>query len=80
VGEIGVKSSLSPVFLMLYPGYQQYPETEAVDELRQFVAEGSLMIDVGANVGLLSAFRNLGRHPRGVILLEPEDQDFKALY
>ncbi|KYG24602.1 hypothetical protein SE92_33770 [Bradyrhizobium sp. AT1] len=81
VGEAGFKSSLfRRVFLTLYSGYKQYLEAGAIDELKQFVAEGSVVIDVGANVGFFSRRFATWVGPRGkVILLEPEEHNFKAL-
>jgi FkbM family methyltransferase len=81
VAEIGFQSSLfRRAFLALYSVYKQYLEAGPVDELRQFVPQGSIVIDVGANVGFFSRRFATWVGPQGeVILLEPEDRNFDAL-
>jgi FkbM family methyltransferase len=67
-------------FLALYPIYKKYFEAGPIDRLREFVPAGSLVIDVGANVGFFSLrfaqwVGDLGK----VIAIEPEDRNYAAL-
>ncbi|QFI75627.1 FkbM family methyltransferase [Bradyrhizobium betae] len=81
VAQIGFNSRLfRRVFLAFYSVYKSRLEAGPVDELRRFVPEGSVVIDVGANVGFFSLRFASWVGPRGeVILLEPEDRNFEAL-
>jgi FkbM family methyltransferase len=81
VAKLGIKSQLfDRVFLVLYAVYKQYIEAGPIDRLREFVPEGSIAIDVGANVGFFSRrFATwVGDHGE-VILIEPEDRNYDAL-
>jgi len=81
VAGLGFKSSLfRRTFVALYSLYKQYLEAGPVDELRHFVPEGSVVIDVGANVGFFSRRFATWVGPQGeAILLEPETHNFESL-
>jgi hypothetical protein len=40
------------VFLVLYAGYKRHFEAGPIERLQEFIPNGSLVIDVGTNVGL----------------------------
>jgi len=68
------------VFLMLYPIYKRHFEAGPVDRLKEFVPDGSLVIDVGANVGFFCLRFAEWVGPAGrVIAIEPEDQNYESL-
>jgi FkbM family methyltransferase len=68
------------VFLVLYSVYKQYIEAGPVDGLRQFVPAGSLVVDVGANVGFFTLrFAQWVGESGNVIAIEPEDQNYRSL-
>ena len=68
------------VFLTLYPIYKQYFEAGPIDQLREFVPDGSLVIDVGANIGFFSLrFAEWVGDGGKVIAIEPEDQNYENL-
>jgi FkbM family methyltransferase len=68
------------VFIALYPVYKRYFEAGPVNQLREFVPSGSLVIDVGANVGFFSArFADWVGDDGKVISIEPEDQNYNSL-
>jgi FkbM family methyltransferase len=67
-------------YLALYPLYKKYVEAGPIDQLREFVPEGSLAIDVGANVGFFSLrFAEWVGDGGNVIAIEPEDQNYSSL-
>jgi FkbM family methyltransferase len=67
-------------FVALYPIYKQYLEAGPIDRLREFVPAGSLVIDVGANVGFFSLRFAKWVGDRGkVIAIEPEDRNYAGL-
>lgn len=67
------------VFLALYSIYKKY-EAGPIEALREFVPEGSLVIDVGANVGFFALrFADWVGDAGEVIAIEPEDHNFNAL-
>ncbi|MER9234996.1 FkbM family methyltransferase [Mesorhizobium sp. M0622] len=67
-------------YLALYPLYKGYFEAGPIDQLREFVPHGSLVIDVGANVGFFSLrFAEWVGDGGKVIALEPEDQNYSGL-
>lgn len=71
---------LNRVFLVLYAVYKQYFEAGPIDRLREFVPSGSLVIDVGANVGFFSLRFAKWVGDRGkVISIEPEDRNYDSL-
>jgi FkbM family methyltransferase len=68
------------VFLSLYSIYKQYAEAGPVDALREFVPDGALVIDVGANVGFFSLrFAKWVGEGGKVISVEPEDRNYTNL-
>src|SRR5882757_11076400 len=67
-------------FLALYPLYKKYFEAGPIDRLREFVPSGSLVIDVGANVGFFSVrFAEWVGDGGKVISIEPEDRNYDSL-
>lgn len=68
------------VFLVLYAGYKQYFEAGPIERLQEFVPNGSVVIDVGANVGFFSLrFAQWVGRGGGVISIEPEDRNYEIL-
>jgi FkbM family methyltransferase len=71
---------LNRIFLVLYAVYKQYFEAGPIDRLREFVPSGSLVIDVGANVGFFSLrFAKWVGDDGKVISIEPEDRNYDSL-
>jgi FkbM family methyltransferase len=67
-------------FLALYAAYKRYVEAGPIERLREFVPEGSLVIDVGANVGFFSVqFAQWVGASGKVISIEPEDRNYDGL-
>jgi FkbM family methyltransferase len=67
-------------FLALYQVYKRYFEAGPIDRLRGFVPEGSLVIDVGANVGFFALRFAKWVGDRGkVIAIEPEQRNYASL-
>jgi FkbM family methyltransferase len=67
-------------FLAFYSIYKNHFEAGPVDRLKDFVPIGSLVIDVGANVGFFSKRFAQWVGERGkVIAIEPEDVNFRHL-
>jgi FkbM family methyltransferase len=67
-------------FLALYAVYKQYFEAGPIERLRDFVPGGSLVLDVGANVGFFSLrFAEWVGDGGKVISIEPEDQNYNTL-
>ena len=67
-------------FLTLYPIYKRHIEAGPIDRLREFVPEGSLVIDVGANVGFFTLrFAEWVGSSGRVIAIEPEDRNYESL-
>jgi FkbM family methyltransferase len=68
------------VFLTLYPIYKQHFEAGPIERLKAFVPEGSLVIDVGANVGFFSLrFAEWVGSSGRVIAIEPEARNYESL-
>ncbi|WP_176721923.1 FkbM family methyltransferase [Bradyrhizobium sp. LMTR 3] len=68
------------IFLALYTIYKQYLEAGPIDSLKEFVPSGSLVIDVGANVGFFSLrFAKWVGSDGKVISIEPEDRNYDHL-
>jgi FkbM family methyltransferase len=68
------------VFLLLYAGYKRHFEAGPIERLREFVPKGSLVIDVGANVGFFSLrFAQWVGDDGEVISIEPEDRNYETL-
>jgi FkbM family methyltransferase len=73
-----------PIFdraiLASYTIYKQYLEVGPIDRLQEFVPRGSLVIDVGANVGFFSLrFAEWVGEQGKVISIEPEDRNFNNM-
>jgi FkbM family methyltransferase len=67
-------------FLALYLVYKQYFEAGPIERLKDFVPAGSLVIDVGANVGFFALRFARWVGDRGkVIAIEPEDANYASL-
>ena len=68
------------LFLAVYGIYKRYFEAGPIDRLQEFVPPGSLVIDVGANVGFFSLrfARWVGAEGK-VIAIEPEERNCKNL-
>jgi FkbM family methyltransferase len=67
-------------FLGLYAVYKRYFEAGPIDRLREFVPDGSLAIDVGANVGFFAVRFAQWVGPSGeVIAIEPEGRNYDSL-
>ena len=64
------------VFLVSYDIYKRYVEAGPIDRLQEFVPRGSVVVDVGANVGFFSLrfARWVGAKGK-VIAIEPEQQN-----
>jgi FkbM family methyltransferase len=68
------------VFLLLYAGYKRYFEAGPIEQLQALVPKGSVVIDVGANVGFFSVRFAEWVGPGGkVIAIEPEEQNYNSL-
>ncbi len=68
------------LFLALYGAYKKYFEAGPIDRLREFVPPGSVVIDVGANVGFFSLrFADWVGGTGEVIAIEPEQQNYDIL-
>jgi FkbM family methyltransferase len=68
------------LYLALYGIYKQHFEAGPIDRLKEFVPNGSLVIDVGANVGFFSLrFANWVGDDGKVISIEPEDRNYDNL-
>ena len=68
------------LFLALYGGYKKYFEAGPIDRLRDFVPPGSVVIDVGANVGFFSLrFAEWVGSSGEVIAIEPEQRNYDIL-
>lgn len=67
-------------FFTVYAMYKRYFEAGPVDRLKEFVPSGSLVIDVGANVGFFSLYFAdwVGANGK-VISIEPEDRNYRNL-
>lgn len=71
---------LDRVFLALYAIYKRYFEAGPIDRLREFVPRGSLVVNVGANVGFFSLrFAKWVDDDGEVISIEPENRNYDNL-
>jgi FkbM family methyltransferase len=69
-----------PVFLACYGVYKRWFEAGPIDRLNEFVPTGSLVIDVGANVGFFSIrFARWVGDDGKVIAIEPENDNYDSL-
>jgi FkbM family methyltransferase len=74
------KPIFESAFLALYAVYKKFFEAGPIDRLREFVPSGSLVIDVGANVGFFSLrFAKWVGDGGKVISIEPEDRNYNSL-
>jgi FkbM family methyltransferase len=68
------------LFLALYGAYKKYFEAGPIDRLREFVPPGSVVIDVGANVGFFALrFADWVGRSGEVIAIEPEQHNYDIL-
>ena len=68
------------IFLTFYAIYKKHFEAGPIERLRDFVPSGSLVIDVGANVGFFSIrFAKWVGKGGKVIAIEPEDRNYDSL-
>jgi FkbM family methyltransferase len=68
------------VFLVVYAGYKRHFEAGPIERLQEFVPNGSLVMDVGANVGFFSLrFAEWVGSGGEVISIEPEDRNYQTL-
>ena len=68
------------VFHVLYMAYKRHFEAGPIDRLQEFVPSGSVVIDVGANVGFFSLrFAQWVGGDGEVISIEPEDHNYETL-
>lgn len=68
------------LFLSFYGIYKRYFEAGPIDRLQEFVPDGSLVIDVGANVGFFSLRFARWVGSKGVVIaIEPEERNCASL-
>jgi FkbM family methyltransferase len=68
------------IFLALYTGYKRYFEAGPIERLQDFIPTGSVVVDVGANVGFFSScFAQWVGDGGEVISIEPEDRNYETL-
>jgi FkbM family methyltransferase len=68
------------IFLVLYAGYKRHFEAGPIERLQEFIPTGSVVIDVGANVGFFSLrFARWVGSGGEVISIEPEDRNYEIL-
>jgi FkbM family methyltransferase len=67
------------VFRALYMAYKRHFEAGPIERLQEFVPNGSVVIDVGANVGFFSLRFARWVGSGEVISIEPEDQNYETL-
>jgi FkbM family methyltransferase len=68
------------VFLVLYAGYKRHFEAGPIERLQEFIPKGSVVIDVGANVGFFTfRFARWVGSGGEVISIEPEDRNYETL-
>jgi FkbM family methyltransferase len=68
------------VFLACYAIYKRYFEAGPIDRLKDFVPEGCLVIDVGANVGFFTLrFARWVGESGQVVAIEPEARNYDSL-
>jgi FkbM family methyltransferase len=68
-----------PLFLAFYTAYKQHFEAGPIERLREFIPEGSVVIDVGANVGFFAIRFAQWNGSGEVIAIEPEERNYRAL-
>ncbi len=67
------------VFLALYDAYKDHFEAGPIDRLREFAPAGSIVLDVGANVGFFTLRFARWVGDGEVIAIEPEEKNFRTL-
>src|SRR5215471_2883968 len=68
------------VFLTFYNAYKNHFEAGPIDRLREFVPAGSIVLDVGANVGFFTLrFARWTGDDGQVIAIEPEEKNLRTL-
>jgi FkbM family methyltransferase len=68
------------LFLALYSAYKTWIEAGPVDRLKDLVAPGSTVVDVGANVGFFTLkFASWVGEQGQVIAIEPDIENFETL-
>jgi FkbM family methyltransferase len=67
------------LFLAFYAGYKRHFEAGPVERLREFVPDGSIAIDVGANVGFFARRFASWVGTGEVIAIEPEERNYQIL-
>jgi FkbM family methyltransferase len=68
------------LFLALYGAYKKHFEAGPIERLREFVPPGSVVIDVGANVGFFALrFADWVGSAGQVIAIEPEQHNYDIL-
>ena len=66
-------------FVFLYARYKQYFEAGPIERLHEFVPDGSIVIDVGANIGFFTLRFARWVGSGEVIAIEPEDYNYRLL-
>src|SRR5260370_18954819 len=67
------------IFLVLYAGYKRHFEAGPIERLQEFIPEGSLVIDVGANVGIFALrFAQWAGVGGEVVAIEPQERNNQA--
>jgi FkbM family methyltransferase len=82
VAELGVHRlpGFDRLFLALYGAYKKHFEAGPIERLREFVPPGSVVIDVGANVGFFALrFADWVGSTGQVIAIEPEQHNYDIL-
>ena len=80
IATLNVKSPLfDRAFLALYSAYKKYIEAGPINRLQDFVVPGTVVFDVGANVGFFSRRFAEWVGDGEVIAIEPEDRNYEML-
>src|SRR5690348_7719711 len=67
------------VFLALYAVYKSHFEAGLIDRLKEFIPDGSIVLDVGANVGFFTLRFARWIGDGEVIAIEPEEENYRRL-
>jgi len=67
------------IFLTLYDAYKKHFEAGPIERLREFVPAGSMVLDVGANVGFFTLRFARWVGDGEVIAIEPEEKNYRTL-
>jgi FkbM family methyltransferase len=69
-----------PIYRPLYAAYKAYADRAERQLLRKILFQGAVVIDVGANIGIYSAFLSRCVGPTGLVhSFEPSPDNFKRL-